>query len=289
MKTRPAMALLLSAVAALGGCTAPWVVQRNRAFDVALPQRYNVARPPLVIHSDFPLPAHDPLLDELMAQRRELGQSLGLPETAATVQVYLFESAERFHEFLRARHPNFPDRRAFFVETDRELIVYAQGGDRLADDLRHEMTHAYLHSVVPGVPLWLDEGLAKNFELPRGQQGLNPQYVQQIALAMQQGGWHPDLRRLERLPATADMSQEDYVEAWAWVHYLLHSQPACRDLLCQYLAEIGGGARAAGSSARVARLSTRLRALVGNPEGALLDHVRQLAAVVPRDASGGGK
>ena len=199
-----------------------------------------------MIHSDFPLPAHDPLLDELMAQRRELGQSLGLPETAATVQVYLFESAERFHEFLRARHPNFPDRRAFFVETDRELIVYAQGGDRLADDLRHEMTHAYLHSVVPGVPLWLDEGLAKNFELPRGQQGLNPQYVQQIALAMQQGGWHPDLRRLERLPATADMSQEDYVEAWAWVHYLLHSQPACRDLLCQYLAEIGGGGTCGG-------------------------------------------
>ena len=53
-----------------------------------------------------------------------------------------------------------------------------------ADDLRHEMTHAYLHAVVPNVPLWLDEGLAKYFELPRQQHGLNQPYVRQVAAAV---------------------------------------------------------------------------------------------------------
>ena len=227
MKTCPTPALLFSLVVALGGCTTPWVdrggVPTNFA---ALPERYTVARPPLVLHSDFPLPAHDPRWDDLAAQRRELSERLGLPPTGETVQVYLFEDAERFRKFVRVRHPNFPDRRAFFVETDTELAVYAQWGDRMADDLRHEMTHAYLHSVAPNLPLWLDEGLAKYFELPAGRHGLNAQYVRQIAAAMDQGGWHPHLRRLERLRPTADMSQEDYVEAWAWVHFLLESQPA---------------------------------------------------------------
>ena len=277
--------MLLSMVVALGGCAGPWLVGDQHGGGIALPDRYSVARPPLVIHSDFPLAAHGALLDELTAQRRGLSQCLGLPETAETIQVYLFASADRFRQFVRARHPNFPDRRAFFVETESELVVYAQAGDRMADDLRHEMTHAYLHSVVPNLPLWLDEGLAKNFELARDRQGVNPQYVRQIAAAMEQGDWHPELRRLEKIPPTADMSLEDYVEAWAWVHYLLHSRPACRDMVCRYLAELRGGGRVEGPSARIAPLSARLTALVANPQGELSEHVRQLAAALPREGA----
>jgi hypothetical protein len=69
-------------------------------------------------------------------------------------------------------HPNLPRRRAFFVETDTRLSVYAYWGDRVAEDLRHEVVHGYLHAVVPHLPLWLDEGLAEYFEVPRGLSGL---------------------------------------------------------------------------------------------------------------------
>ena len=75
--------------------------------------------------------------------------------------------------FFRDRYPDFPKRRAFFVETDTQLAVYAQWGDRVAEDLRHEVAHGYLHAIVPSIPLWLDEGLAEYFEVPRGQNGLN--------------------------------------------------------------------------------------------------------------------
>ena len=47
------------------------------------------------------------------------------------------------------------------METDTRLTVYAYWGDRVAEDLRHEVTHGYLHTMVPHVPLWLDEGLAQ--------------------------------------------------------------------------------------------------------------------------------
>ena len=160
-------ALLLSAVAALGGCTAPWVVQRNCAFDVALPQRYTVARPPLVIHSDFPLPAHDAAAGRADGPAaRELGQRLGLPPAAERSKSTSSRAPSGSTSSSATAIRISPTAGRSSSRPTRELVVYAQGGDRLADDLRHEMTHAYLHSVVPDVPLWLDEGLAKYFELP---------------------------------------------------------------------------------------------------------------------------
>jgi len=258
---------------AIAGCTAHLVSKT----DNVLPERFSVARPPLVIHSNFALPAHDQLMDELIAQRTDLGQRLTLPPTTATVHIWLFENAEEFQKFIRAKYPNFPDRRAFFVENDGQLAVYAQWGDRVAVDLRHEVTHAFLHSVVPNLPLWLDEGLAKYFELPRGQHGLNPQYLRQITLAVQKGVWHPNMRRLQRLDPAGDMCQEDYVESWAWVHYLLESQPAQTELLRHYLADLQNNVAAEP-------ISSRLTSLVGHPEWALLEHMRKLAEATIPDA-----
>ena len=201
--------------------------------------------------------------------KRELCRRLGLPALREQVHVYVFDGEDKLRKFMQTSHPTFPDRRAFFVETETELAIYAQGGERLATDLRHEMTHAYLHSAMANLlPLWLDEGLAKYFEIPPGQHGLNRQYVQQIADAMQQGAWHPNLRRLEQLDPTGDMSQADYVESWAWVHYLLESQPPQADLLRQYLADLRPKQRPVES------FTTRLTALVGHPEWELLEHVR---------------
>ena len=49
---------------------------------------------------------------------------------------------------------------------EEDLLVYTYWGDRIQQDLRHELTHALLHSVLKDVPLWLDEGLAEYFEMP---------------------------------------------------------------------------------------------------------------------------
>jgi hypothetical protein len=209
-------------------------------------------------------------LDELVARRADLGRLLELPNSDESVHVYLFENADRFEQFMELHHPDLPLRRAFFLETDTRLAIYAQWGDRVAEDLRHEVTHGYLHAVVPNLPLWLDEGLAEYFEVPRGYGGLNRVHVQHLLARMQRHQWSPDLARLERLDATGDLSQEDYAESWAWVHFLLHDEAKGRDLLRSFLADL----RRDGAAEP---LSKRIERVVPSPAHAVQGHVLQLA------------
>ena len=264
-------AAMVSLLLALAGCTTQLITH------TALPEHCSLVCGPFVVHSDFVLPADNRLWDELAARQVELGRRLGLPASDEPVYIYLFQDAGQFHEFIRVHHPDFPDRRAFFVDSDTRPAVYAQWGEHLADDLRHELTHAYLHAVVPNLPLWLDEGLAKYSEIPPGGQGLNRSYLRQIDAAVQRGGWHPNLQRLEQLGPAADLAQADYVDAWAWVHFLLESEPARADLLRRYLADLRGGRP-------VEPLASRLARQIGWPEWALLEHMRVLAAAEAKNS-----
>ena len=158
-------------------------------------------------------------------------------------------------EFLKQNFPNVPSRRAFFLETDTRLAVYAHWSDRVAEDLRHEVAHGYMHSVVPRIPLWLDEGLAEYFEVPRGQGGLNRPHVDLLSDMAEQEHWRPNLPRLEKLTDAAQMDQRDYAESWAWVYFFLNSPPERREVLTDYLAHLRNSWRirtAFGADRRVA-------------------------------------
>ena len=255
--------LSLLAVLAVGGCAG------SLASRLTLPDRDTLVRDQLVIHSDFSVAAHHRLFEELTAQRADLCRRLSLPRSTEQIHVYLFESTERFEGFIKLHYPQFPDRRAFFVETDAKLAVYARWGDRMADDLRHEVTHAYLHAVVPNMPQWLDEGIAKYYEVPRGQRGLNRPLLDRLAARIEREHWQPNLRRLEQFPATYNMTQDDYAEAWAWVHCLMESRPEALALLRNYLAELCRDGVATP-------LSVRLAAAFAQPDAMLIDHVRRL-------------
>lgn len=216
----------------------------------------------LVIHSDYPIPQQHRLLEELRLQRQELFARLALTPSDEPIHIYLFDSEDSFSRFIRTRFPQFPSRRAFFVETDTQLTVYAHWGDRVAEDLRHEVAHGYLHSVLPSIPLWLDEGIAEFFETPRNQAGLNQPHVDELTRRIAEG-WRPNIERLETLNRVSDMRQEDYAEAWAWTYWLLATDPARRDVLCRYLADIRG-------PHSPGRLSERVRAMDPNAEQSLV-------------------
>jgi hypothetical protein len=211
----------------------------------------------LVIHADFPLGGHHRLVRELDALRGDVSQTLSTPISDEPVHLYLFESPERFSAFVARRFPAFPARRAFFVETDTTLAVFAAWQDRIAEDLRHETTHGYLHAVVPSIPLWLDEGIAEFFELPRSAAGLHRQHVAHLAGRLLEGTWRPDLDRLEQITDAAALTQDDYAEAWCWVHWMLCTTPERRELLQDYLTDV----RRHGVTAP---LSTRLRHAAGS-------------------------
>lgn len=236
---------LLSGFVSWLGCAKVWTNEQ-----LNLPDRYTIVRDQLVIHCDFQVPARHRLLDELTARREDLRRQLAYASSDEPIHVYLFEDARRFQEFVREERPDFPNRRAFFVETDTRLEVYAHWGGYVGEDLRHEVTHAYLHSVLPNIPLWLDEGLAEYFEVPRGRHGLNRDLLARIlekddrkeaGAGIPMGSPRkmlyrpPNLARLESLPADHFLPLDDYAECWAWVHFLLESGPDTKLLLQEYL------------------------------------------------------
>jgi hypothetical protein len=238
-----------------------------------LPARESLIRDQLIVHTDFDLPKRHRLLDELAAQRGDLTTRLNLPVSDEPIHVYLFETPKHYQAFIQKHHPEFPERRAFFIENDARLAVYAQWGERIAEDLRHEVAHGYLHASVPNLPLWLDEGLAEFFEVPRGQRGLNRPHVGLLLSQLERDNWQPDLARLEQLSDVAGMTQLDYAESWAWVHWMLETAPQRRTVLQNQLLLL----RERGT---MTPLSLELRKLEPAAERLLVEHLKSLSTEI---------
>lgn len=242
-----------------GGCVS--------ARSAKLPQQNALLREQLIIHSDFGIAHHHRLVDELVARREDLVNLLKLPASDEPIHCFLFDSAAAYQDFVTGHYPGLPHRRALFVETDTRLTVYAYWGDHVAEDLRHEITHGYLHTMVPHIPLWIDEGLAEYSEVPRGHHGLNRPHLVLLLDGLERQEWQPNMYRLEQIESAADMTQLDYAEAWAWMHWLLESTPEHRQLLQNHLARI----RLAGSAAPLSEVT-----LVSDPRANqdLVNHLR---------------
>jgi hypothetical protein len=243
-----------------------------------VPDRHQVTRDQLVFYSDVKLPLHHRLLDDLTAVRGRICQKLDLPVSDEPIAVYLFGDEERYRSFMDENYPGFPNRRAIFLEDDTTLKVLAYWGAHVAEDLRHEVTHGYLHAVIPNLPLWLDEGLAEYFEVGRDRAGLNPTHLAALASADREGCWSPDLRRLEGLRNSDTMSQLDYAESWLWVHFLLESAPNAARLLQDQLLQL----RLTGQPAHFADEMDKVFPDAANQ---LVEHLRHLARGPMSEAS----
>lgn len=235
-----------------------------------LPDEREMVRDQLVIRSDFHVPYNHRLIDELVARRTDIADRLSLPMSDEPINIFLFENASKFQAFMKETHPDFADRRAFFVKNDTELKIYAHWGSRVGEDLRHEATHGYLHSVVPNMALWMDEGLAEFFEVPRGKSGVNEQHVYMLSNRYRQSEWLPDLNRLESLSNPKDMTQSDYAESWLWMHYLLEKDQATRKLVQDHLARL----RLSGNDSSFAQ---QVDSLIPDASVKVIDHLRELA------------
>ncbi|HBH51478.1 MAG TPA: hypothetical protein DDY91_06245, partial [Planctomycetaceae bacterium] len=176
----------------------------------------------------------------LQRLRLQMAETLDLPLGTKPVVVYLFSNEVEYKQYLDTKFPGFPKRRAYFIETaGKDLSVYTWWGDQIGEDLRHEYTHGLLHASLTNVPLWLDEGLAEYFEVGGSIPGqINNEHAQLLASDVQRGAWRPDLARLEYLEEVKDMARADYREAWAWVHFMMHSSPDTRQVLLEYLQEL---------------------------------------------------
>jgi hypothetical protein len=235
------------------------------------PGKYQFRVGQFVFLSDFEIQRNLPLFKELAQMREQINKELRLPPSEREVFVYLFEDQEHYERYMQAKHPDLPKRRAFFLAQPRrlggveDLLVFTYWGHRIHQDLRHELTHAMLHSVLKDVPLWLDEGLAEYYETPPGWNGANAQHVESLL----QANTSFNLERLEQLQDVQQMSPGEYREAWAWVHLMLHSSPRARQVLVAYLAELR-------TSAQPGLLQPRLATVFLSPDQVLREHLTDL-------------
>lgn len=191
-----------------------------------------------MIQSNFPIAKNSPLVTELETLRSEIQAMLNLGEQRDAVTVYLFEDEKAYRRYMQTTWPNLPPRRAYFVGTSRELAVYSYRGPKVEEDLRHEFTHGLLHASLNTVPLWLDEGLAEYFEVREGRTGApHREHLAHLQRARAEG-WNPSLQQLEELSDFRKMTQRHYAESWGWVHYMLNSSAAGRQVLINYLAQL---------------------------------------------------
>ncbi len=210
---------------------------------VTLPGKHATRRGAYVFYHDFELDRDESLFAELEALPDQVNGELRLPPGNTVIQVFLFETQERYERYMfdreRGRYRHLPSRRAYFITEPRiggggdelKVFTWMSGGEHLRTDLRHELTHALLHGVLKDVPLWLDEGLAGYFELPPGNEGVNPSHLE----TLRRGPFQPDLARLEGFDQVRQMEKPEYRESWAWVHLMLRGSPESRKVLQNYL------------------------------------------------------
>jgi hypothetical protein len=245
---------------------------------LALPSKNQCRIAPYVFFHDFELKHDNPVFRDLESLRDQVYKELHLPSGTAVVKVYLFETEERYDRFMRAKYPELPHRRAFFMVLPtsfggENLVVYAVWGDKVQQvqqDLRHELTHALLNSVLKNIPIWLDEGLAEYFELPSDRQGVNVAHLELLRHPTD-GPFKPDMSRLEAIgPTEVDkMNRPEYREAWAWVHLMLRSSPEAKSVLISYLQQLKNGHEPG-------LLLPRLADVIAAPEDALEKHLAKL-------------
>jgi uncharacterized protein DUF1570 len=259
----------------LAGCAS--LQTQPAALDLPpLPSKKQLRVAQYLFISDNEVKREHPLFKELEGLQDRVCKELQLPAGNGIIYVYLFADRARYDQYMQAHFKNLPSRRAFFMaRTDErrgdELMVYTYWGDKIAEDLRHELTHAHLHSVLKNVPMWLDEGLAEFFEVPASWNGLN--YQNLSGLRTQPGTpWTPSLNRLERITLVKDMTPADYRESWAWVHLMLRGSPQAKAVLLAYLQQFR-------TTKDPGPLEPLIEPVFPSPEAALKQHVAHLEAI----------
>jgi hypothetical protein len=190
----------------------------------------------VVVQANFPLTEIASILEEINQFQDDLYRYIGVPATKEKIELCLFRNEETYAGFLREFFPNAPrDRRALYVKLDNKPgTLMVQKSKDFEVDLRHEMTHAIMHASIPKVPIWLDEGLAKYFEVPSRDRVGNHPYMSRVRWSTKLGKI-PSLDRLAKLETIDDMGVMEYQDSWAWTHFMIHRSPETHRMLAAYL------------------------------------------------------
>lgn len=262
---------LLGFIAFLSGCqsldltlatSAPGIPDQAKpagpisAVTVQLPSSHEKRVAPFVFLSDKPLNPEPTWIQGCTHLRDQIARDLKIQNSQRPILVYLFGDRASYDQYMRHRYPELPSRRAFFVAQGRskvlgeDLMVLTWWSDRIEQDLRHELTHAILHSTLLDVPLWLDEGLAEYYEMENHPIEFHERLAQTREDFAKGSG--PNLTRLEEIREINRMQRPEYRESWLWVRFMLQGQAALKPVLLDFLRELRQNPKPAPLAPRVA-------------------------------------
>ncbi len=217
-------------------------------------------------HADFSLAGEGELLVELGRLQQDLVTTLEAKPSSESVHLFLFDKKPTYQAYMQRHFPKVPYRRALFIKARGPGMVFAYRGDEFGQDVRHECTHALLHTWLKQVPLWLDEGLAEYFEVAHDQRAGHHPHLAAVRTMVRLGDL-PRLEELESLGEIDDMGRDEYRDAWAWVHFCVHGPLEANAELLRYLADLESGGDAG-------KLSDRLRRTLPDLNRRMSEHFR---------------
>ena len=265
--------ILLFAVAATV-VAAPWTRFKSTfsGRDQSVPYKWTDERElgPYLVRSEFPLNDIQELVQDLGDLQNDIEKSLGLRCQPQSIEIHLFNNKRSYDQYLRYRFPEGMNRQALYVAGVNSGSVYAYRHRELDTDVRHETTHALLHTALPYVPIWIDEGLAEYFEVPDPLRIKGHSHRKELQNAIRYLRWKPPIERLEAKQKLMDMDGKDYRDSWGIVHFLLNGPEAAKKALSVYFEEIQSGSAPTP-------LSEHLRKRIPNLEQAIVDHLMSLS------------
>lgn len=188
-------------------------------------------------HADFELERFKPLLEQLARLQKDITRELRVPAASEPIHLFLFERKSTYEDYLGLHFQGVPFRRALFIKERGPGMVFAYLNSEFETDVRHESTHAILHTAFPVVPLWLDEGLAEYFEMPASDRAHHHPHLSKVTWSARFGST-PSLQELEQIGSLSNMGATQYRHAWAWVHFMLHGPAEAHAELVSYLTAI---------------------------------------------------
>lgn len=222
---------------------------------------------PYLIRSEFALRDVADLVSDLGDLQADIERLLKLKCEPTEIQIHLFRSRPTYNDYLSRRIPEGTKRKALFVQGTDAGRVYAYRQRDLDTDVRHETTHALLHSALPYVPLWLDEGIAEYFEASPSLREKHHPHRGELQRAIRFLRWKPGIEKLEAQREMLDMKGDDYRDAWGVIHFILHGPPAAREALAAYFEEVQSGKAPTP-------LSQHLRRRIPNLDQRIIEHLK---------------
>jgi hypothetical protein len=179
--------------------------------------------------------------------------SSNVTSTAVPIVVITFPDEKSFQPFKPIYQGKAVDVGGLFLPR-RDVNYILLGPDATSETLRpvfHEYTHLIVNNVAPGLPPWLNEGLAEyysTFEL--GTDGRTVTFgrlIESHFRELAEQPWIPLKELLATRPDSPHYNEESrrgvfYAESWLLVHMLLNGQPDRRPAFSAYMRELSTGA-----------------------------------------------